>query len=146
MKDHFSARNAEWVPGLVLYAWQNSRSLGSSNGSRSDIPLRDPTKGPRPLKEQVEYLGRFMLLQLLRVLTVAGAPLAWAFEALISLRSGLTAIALEFKRIIAGFIGYQAQKVPRSPFRILNWDFLPDFRRWHVSLGALYLVLLVPTF
>lgn len=134
MKDHFSSRNAEWAPALVLYAWQNSCSLGTSNRS-SDAP-RDPSKRSRPLKDKAEYLGRFLLLQLLRVLTVAGAPLAWAFELLIRLRSGTSAIALEFKRIIAGFIGFQSQKLDRGSVRVLDWDFLPDFRRWHVSLGT----------
>lgn len=102
--------------------------------------MRDPSKSSRPLKDQAEHFGKFMLLQLLRVLTVAGAPLASFLEVLVYLRSAATAIAFEFKRIVAGFIGYQSQKLPgqvRGSVRALNWDFMPNLRRWHVSLGAL---------
>jgi hypothetical protein len=132
MKDHFSSRNADWSPALILYAWTNSVSCKRSNGQ----PLRDPTKGTPQLRLQAEYLGRFILLQLLRVLTVAGAPFSRAFAALVWFRSGITAVALEFKRLIAAFIGYQYQRIPRGSIRALNWDFLPTFRRWHVSLGT----------
>jgi hypothetical protein len=138
MKDHFSSRNADWSPALILYAWTNSASCKRLNGQGQ--PLRDPTKGSPQLREQAEYLGRFVLLQLLRVLTVAGAPLSRAFEAAVWLRSGMMAIALEFKRVIAAFIGFQYQRIPGSSVLALNWDFLPAFRRWHISLGVFSVV------
>jgi hypothetical protein len=105
-------------------------------GKASTSFVRDPSKAANLWSEHAALLLQLILLHLYRVLTVAGAPFAGAFSLAVWLGSVVATFASEVKRIIATMIGWQSQKISRNS-RLFDLDFIPDLRRWQVTLGAL---------
>jgi hypothetical protein len=126
MKDHFSAWNSDWQPALLLYSWSNVLARKTA---------REPIQATT-LRERTALLLKLIVLQLFRVLTVAGAPFSRLYAGTIWLGRNASYITYEMKRLVAAFIGWQAQKISPNSARVLDYDILPDFRRWHVSLGT----------
>lgn len=124
----------DWQPGIVFSANTNRA------GRARCVTVPTPQVPTARWKARTAQIVRLVLEQFFQVIRLLGAPWARAFTVALWCGTAVAAIASEIKRLLSAFVGWQNEKLSRKG-TMFGLSLLPDLRKWHVTLGALFAVL-----